>query len=117
MSKVVGIKPLRDEKKAAILYAVAKLRDISLAADTLGLGKTTLYRKLKEYGVSFMMTPRGLRRSRRTLLKGSRKMAYDPKRLVLLLPPSTTPTARLCHSRPQALLGRKFRQELHQIRT
>ncbi len=43
--------PLREVEKIAILRAVIKARgDKLLAARLLGIGKTTLYRKLKEYG-------------------------------------------------------------------
>jgi transcriptional regulator of acetoin/glycerol metabolism len=45
------IVPLRQVKKAAILAAVKQLDgDLSLAAEKLEIGITTLYRKLKEYG-------------------------------------------------------------------
>jgi transcriptional regulator with PAS, ATPase and Fis domain len=43
--------PLVDLEKQAILSAIAQLNgDKLLAAKLLGIGKTTLYRKLKEYG-------------------------------------------------------------------
>jgi transcriptional regulator of acetoin/glycerol metabolism len=45
------IMPLRQVKKAAILAAVKQLDgNLSLAAEKLDIGTTTLYRKLKEYG-------------------------------------------------------------------
>jgi two-component system response regulator HydG len=45
-----GILPLRELEKRAILQAVEELGgDKLLAARLLGIGKTTLYRKLKEY--------------------------------------------------------------------
>ncbi len=45
-----GVVPLRDLEKTAILRAVAEAGgDKLLAARMLGIGKTTLYRKLKEY--------------------------------------------------------------------
>ncbi|MDA2912963.1 sigma-54 dependent transcriptional regulator [Acidobacteriia bacterium AH_259_A11_L15] len=45
-----GILPLRELEKRAILQAVQELGgDKLLAARLLGIGKTTLYRKLKEY--------------------------------------------------------------------
>ena len=45
-----GIVPLRELEKRAILRAVQELGgDKLLAARLLGIGKTTLYRKLKEY--------------------------------------------------------------------
>lgn len=44
--------PLADLEKQAILGAVAQLNgDKLMAAKLLGIGKTTLYRKLKEYGI------------------------------------------------------------------
>jgi two-component system response regulator HydG len=44
--------PIADLEKQAILSALEKLQgDKLLAAKLLGIGKTTLYRKLKEYGV------------------------------------------------------------------
>jgi DNA-binding NtrC family response regulator len=44
--------PLAEVEKQAILHAVAVSRgDKILAARLLGIGKTTVYRKLKEYGV------------------------------------------------------------------
>src|SRR5579883_197234 len=46
--------PLADLEKAAILGAIEQLRgDKLLAAKMLGIGKTTLYRKLKEYASQF----------------------------------------------------------------
>jgi transcriptional regulator of acetoin/glycerol metabolism len=45
------IAPLAKAKKTAILAAVRQVGgDVALAADKLEIGKTTLYRKLKEYG-------------------------------------------------------------------
>jgi two-component system response regulator HydG len=45
--------PLAELEKQAILGAIRKLGgDKLLAARLLGIGKTTLYRKLKEYGIS-----------------------------------------------------------------
>jgi len=47
------IAPISDLEKQAILGAIAQLRgDKVRAAKLLGIGKTTLYRKLKEYGSS-----------------------------------------------------------------
>jgi two-component system response regulator HydG len=44
--------PLAELERQAILSAIAQLNDDKLmAAKMLGIGKTTLYRKLKEYGV------------------------------------------------------------------
>jgi transcriptional regulator of acetoin/glycerol metabolism len=44
---------LREIKKAAILAAVEQLDgNIPLAAEKLEMGQTTLYRKLKEYGMA-----------------------------------------------------------------
>jgi transcriptional regulator of acetoin/glycerol metabolism len=45
--------PLRQRKKAAILAAVEQCDgNVSLAAEKLGISTTTLYRKLKEYGIA-----------------------------------------------------------------
>jgi two-component system response regulator HydG len=45
--------PLAQLEKEAILETLRKLDgDKLLAARLLGIGKTTLYRKLKEYGIS-----------------------------------------------------------------
>ncbi len=47
------VTPLVDLEKKAILEAIRKLNgDKLLAAKLLGIGKTTLYRKLKEYGIA-----------------------------------------------------------------
>jgi transcriptional regulator with PAS, ATPase and Fis domain len=47
-----GVIPLAEIEKRAILHAIAATKgDRSLAADLLGIGRTTLYRKLKEYGL------------------------------------------------------------------
>ena len=45
------IRPLEEVEKAAILRAV-RLKPIPVAAVLLGIGKTTLYRKLSAYGIS-----------------------------------------------------------------
>jgi len=46
-----GIEPLAEMEKRAILHAIANLNGDKLeAAKQLQIGKTTLYRKLKEYG-------------------------------------------------------------------
>jgi two-component system response regulator HydG len=48
------ILPLADMERQAILSAIAQLNgDKLMAARMLGIGKTTLYRKLKEYAVEF----------------------------------------------------------------
>lgn len=48
-----GVETLADVERRAILAAVAQFGGNKLAAaEALGLGKTTLYRKLKEYGYS-----------------------------------------------------------------
>lgn len=48
-----GIKPLAQLEKQAILHAIHALHGDKLeAARQLGIGKTTLYRKLKEYGAA-----------------------------------------------------------------
>ena len=49
---VAKIRSIADMEKTAILDTIRTLRgDKLLAAKLLGIGKTTLYRKLKEYGV------------------------------------------------------------------
>ena len=51
-AQVSGVKPLADTEREAILRAIRVLKgDKLLAARLLGIGKTTLYRKLKEYGI------------------------------------------------------------------
>jgi two-component system response regulator HydG len=46
-----GILPLAEMEKRAIIQAIEQLHGDKLeAARRLGIGKTTLYRKLKEYG-------------------------------------------------------------------
>jgi two-component system response regulator HydG len=46
-----GILPIAEMEKRAILSAIGQLHGDKLeAARLLGIGKTTLYRKLKEYG-------------------------------------------------------------------
>jgi DNA-binding NtrC family response regulator len=45
-----GIVTMAELERAAILHAVAVCRDRHAAAEALGIGKTTLYRKLAEYG-------------------------------------------------------------------
>ncbi len=48
-----AVKPLADLERAAILGAIRALHGDKLqAAKLLGIGKTTLYRKLKEYGIA-----------------------------------------------------------------
>jgi DNA-binding NtrC family response regulator len=48
-----GVKPLADLERDAILSAIRTLNGDKLqAAKLLGIGKTTLYRKLKEYGIA-----------------------------------------------------------------
>jgi two-component system response regulator HydG len=47
------VTPLAELEKQAILSTIKQLKgDKLLAARLLGIGKTTLYRKLKEYGIS-----------------------------------------------------------------
>jgi transcriptional regulator of acetoin/glycerol metabolism len=49
--EAAGVSPLADLEKRAILHAITLLNGDKLeAARQLGIGKTTLYRKLKEYG-------------------------------------------------------------------
>jgi DNA-binding NtrC family response regulator len=48
-----GVKPLAELEREAILSAIRALNGDKLqAARLLGIGKTTLYRKLKEYGIA-----------------------------------------------------------------
>jgi two-component system response regulator HydG len=48
------ILPMLEIEKQTILGAIAQLNgDKLMAAKLLGIGKTTLYRKLKEYGAEF----------------------------------------------------------------
>jgi transcriptional regulator of acetoin/glycerol metabolism len=48
-----AIRTLEQAKKTAILAALKLLGgDVPLAAERLEIGKTTLYRKLREYGVT-----------------------------------------------------------------
>jgi two-component system response regulator HydG len=50
---VPGLKTLADLERDAILGAIRALNGDKLqAAKLLGIGKTTLYRKLKEYGIA-----------------------------------------------------------------
>jgi transcriptional regulator with PAS, ATPase and Fis domain len=47
-----GVTPLAELERRAILHALQVTKgDRTLAADLLGIGRTTLYRKLKEYGL------------------------------------------------------------------
>ena len=47
-----SVVPLEELEKRAILQAIEITKgDRSLAADLLGIGRTTLYRKLKSYGI------------------------------------------------------------------
>ncbi len=49
---VSGVTPIAEMEKQAILRTIRKLNgDKLMAARLLGIGKTTLYRKLKEYGI------------------------------------------------------------------
>ena len=45
----IGIVPLETLERAAILHAVAVCRNKHAAAEALGIGKTSLYRKLEQY--------------------------------------------------------------------
>lgn len=42
---------LKEAEKAAIIHAVYKNRNIGKAASELGLSRSTLYRRIKEYGI------------------------------------------------------------------
>jgi DNA-binding NtrC family response regulator len=47
-----GVVPLAEIEKKAILHAIEYTKgDRTVAAAMLGIGRTTLYRKLKEYGL------------------------------------------------------------------
>jgi transcriptional regulator of acetoin/glycerol metabolism len=49
--KANGVMPMAEMEKQSILNALTQVNgDKMLAARLLGIGKTTLYRKLKEYG-------------------------------------------------------------------
>ena len=49
---------IADMEKQAILETIRQLNgDKLMAARLLGIGKTTLYRKLKEYGISEAIDP------------------------------------------------------------
>ena len=51
------VTPLAELEKQAILSTIRQLHgDKLLAARLLGIGKTTLYRKLKEYGIEEVMS-------------------------------------------------------------
>lgn len=45
------IRPLREIEKQAILEAIMAMGGMVQAARALGIGKTTIYRKLNEYGI------------------------------------------------------------------
>ena len=49
MPEEVTIRPLAEVEKEAILYAVRASRNVTEAAQKLGIGKTTIYRKMREY--------------------------------------------------------------------
>jgi two-component system response regulator HydG len=52
-SETPEVKTLADLERDAILGAIRVLKGDKLqAAKLLGIGKTTLYRKLKEYGIA-----------------------------------------------------------------
>ena len=54
-TEAVQVKALADLEREAILGAIRTLNGDKLqAAKLLGIGKTTLYRKLKEYGITDM---------------------------------------------------------------
>jgi transcriptional regulator of acetoin/glycerol metabolism len=47
-----GVTPLAELEKRAIFHALEVTKgDRTFAAELLGIGRTTLYRKLKEYGL------------------------------------------------------------------
>jgi len=51
------IRPLAETEKYEIIRAVLYAEHIMDAAVLLGIGKTTLYRKLKRYGLSLKSRP------------------------------------------------------------
>lgn len=51
VDSVTDIRPLREIEQEAILERIYLKRNIPLAARSLKIGKTTIYRKLREYGV------------------------------------------------------------------
>ena len=66
-----GVRPLADLEKEAILGAIRALNGDKLkAAHLLGIGKTTLYRKLKEYGIADPMAEEPIAASLAAPLKG-----------------------------------------------
>lgn len=51
-SDPAGVTPLAEIERSAILHAIQITKgDRTMAAELLGIGRTTLYRKLKEYGL------------------------------------------------------------------
>jgi two-component system response regulator HydG len=51
--EATGVRTLADLEREAIVSAIRTLKGDKLqAARLLGIGKTTLYRKLKEYGIA-----------------------------------------------------------------
>ena len=51
-SRLAGVTPLAELERRAILHALEVTKgDRTFAAELLGIGRTTLYRKLKEYGL------------------------------------------------------------------
>lgn len=50
MQEETDILPLAEMERAAILNAVHRTRDAQRAATLLGIGKTTIYKKLKAFG-------------------------------------------------------------------
>jgi two-component system response regulator HydG len=58
LGKQSRIMPLAELEKQAIIDALRQLNgDKLMTARALGIGKTTLYRKLKEYGISHWSSP------------------------------------------------------------
>ena len=58
---VSAVTPIAEMEKQAILRTIRKLKgDKLMAARMLGIGKTTLYRKLKEYGIEDEVEPERL---------------------------------------------------------
>jgi DNA-binding NtrC family response regulator len=70
------IRRLADIEKQAILEAIVESGGVMRAADALGIGKTTIYRKLTEYGIARVAI--NLDRIRRELKAVSRRNRQTP---------------------------------------
>ena len=55
--ELTPITPLRELERAAIIEALSRLgNNVTKTAKQLGISKATLFRKLKEYGISRQVT-------------------------------------------------------------